>query len=250
MIFRRSALLSLLASATISVVSANSSEATTTSTSSEDLLPSNNRREFFAQPVGDGTNRSSSLMMDSSSKPSKVPFKNQQDDKKPYNDTGMQRFLSQVRATVMNLNVPSLSAEEYMFFEDTLRATYEAVYGLSVNNAIVTSAEQPDLSKMDTKDGGSLRGSHGHGRDLFYHPNRMFWFDILALFEITCTLCVPDTGDDDDDFFNRQLVSSDDDDDDFEDLKKELWQKKLCAALRSGPYESFSDVYGCQVLMN
>ena len=189
--------------------------------------------------------------------------------KKLYSDSaGMQRFLSQARATFMNVeDVQSLSPEEFIFLEDTMREMYEAVYGVSVKNLIVTSAEKSDLDPAGTnsskkkKKYSGLRRSKNHNssndgnRDLVWNSfgGGFSWFDFSAFFEVTCTLCDPE--DDDDDFYfgggDRKLSSSSDSDDDFdfEELRREKLNTKLCEALRAGPFESFWNVQGCQIIM-
>jgi hypothetical protein len=195
-------------------------------------------REVAAQPV----------MKQGLDKRHKTSQKKGTEDKKPYSNTGMQRALSEARTTLLNVDISSLTTEEYFFFEDTLREAYTSVYGVTVNSVIVKEAEKPSSS-------GSKKNLRGHARralNFFDEPIVYFWFDIFALLEFTCNLCGPDDDDDDDDFYFN-------DDDlnvrklgekpaDYAAMKTQL-ETTLCASLQESPFENFQGVQGCEILI-
>jgi hypothetical protein len=185
-----------------------------------------------------------------SNKPSQP--KGLQNDKKPYYDAGMERMLSETRTTLLNVDLSSLTAGKYLFFEDTLREAFESVYGVTVKSAIVQRAEKPSGPKHSR----NLRGEGQHdGRALDeYFYEHFSWFDILALLEFTtCRLCGPADDDDDpyfDDDYNfgfRKLG----DEEQVADLaaKKTMLETTLCVALQESPFEKFQGAQGCQILI-
>jgi hypothetical protein len=203
---------------------------------------SRDMREVKAQPV---------LKKDRQPKQKPSRPKGKQNDKKPHDyDAGMQRMLSETRTTVLNVDLSSLTAGEYLFFEDTLREAFESVYGVTVKSAIVQRAEKPSGPKHR-----NLRGEGPHGGralyEYFYEP--INWFDILALLEITtCRLCGLADDDDDpyfDDDYNFGFRKLGDEQVDDLAAKKTLLETTLCVTLQESPFEKFQGAQGCQILI-
>jgi hypothetical protein len=225
----------------------------------ETLAPSSmisrDLRKVKAQPVSKQDRKPKQQNEPSQSQP-----KGQQNDKKPnYYDPGTERMLSETRTTVLNVDLSSLTAGEYLFFEDTLREAFESVYGVTVKSAIVQRAEKPSGPKHSRNLRGEGPPHVGHRALDEYFYEHFSWFDIFALLEFTtCRLCGPADDDDDpyfdDDYYNfggfRKLGGDDDEQvDGFFVAKKTMLETNLCVALQESPFENFQGAQGCQILI-
>ena len=127
--------------------------------------------------------------------------------------------------------------------------TFDAVMlGVQGNRKMTAGASDgPQLRSFVVED-QQVNSSDRHLRrrseegecSLYYTRIPRFWFDIFALLETSCYLCVSD-----DDYYNyRSLeVSSNGD-----SAQLRQFETALCDALRSGPYDSFQDLSDCQVI--
>ena len=210
--------------------------------SSSSLRGSDDRTEVTAVPVelasklrkGNGTSKSAKTGRSSkSSGPTSAPPADVNYDQ-------VDRFTIQARTTLVNVDLDALNPAECMFFEDTWMAAFQAIHGddesdganpsFTVRSMIILDAEQPEDRR--------LRGGSINDRSLyFYHFNG--WFDVSALFEITCSFCSSGL-DDDDYYYNRRLTDASSD-------YHLRFQVIFCDMLRDGPFATFETVESCEI---
>jgi hypothetical protein len=216
---------------------------------------SQDQHEVFAVPV-EGTSKKSARSM-KMPKTTKNPNSNDPQD--------LHRFTMQVRTTLTNVDMNSLTPAETVFFEDSWISAFETVHDggdLTPRSIIVETHEKIKKGKRSNQ---KLRGERGHGRELGWAWSSSIYdwtgsfFDVSALFEFSCSLC-DSNGAADDDKNDDAYYSGQDDDDIFSGLWGGGWGGgrklsidhdhfgvMLCVTLREGPFEVFQGVEDCFV---
>jgi hypothetical protein len=209
---------------------------------------SQDQHEVLAVPV-EGISKKSAKSMKMPNSKTKPNSNDQQD---------LHRFTMQVRTTLTNVDMNSLTPAETVFFEDSWMSAFETVQDggdLKPRSMIVeTHHEAPKKGKRAHQ---KLRGGRGgHGRDLGYVLTGSF-FDVSALFEFSCILCDYNQAADDDRNDDVYYSGKDEDDDVFLswiwgggrklNSDHDRFGDSLCDILREGPFEVFQGVEDCFV---
>lgn len=154
-------------------------------------------------------------------------------------EKGVRRMTMQARTTLVNVNIEELTIEEIIYFEDTWMQVFNDIhigngYGTTVRSFVVDdmySGELPNRERRGLRGGNNAPSWLGSERSLYYYiPTN--WFDILALFESSCSKC----GHDDD----RRLAK--------DDVTHRLFETKLCESLRDGPSDRFFELHDCRIV--
>jgi hypothetical protein len=172
----------------------------------------------------------------STSPPQSPKNKNKNKSKKSHSHI-THRMTLEARTTLLGVEMEDLTATETIFFEDTWMTAYAQVHTNDDEiRAFVVHDDHPQDRGRQLLRGWSSPASAPESRSLFFRwwkpKTQYYYFDIFALFEISCGISC---GDD-----RRKLLE------DQAEMEEEF-KTVLCDLLRTGTMACFQDIDDCQV---